>query len=126
MEKSMADQFIEQQQAAQEQQQSQAEQEQTEAKGKDRDFEPEHQPAPQPAEQVQPSRHIDLDTVPEFRMETAKLNERQAESMQDHLQGQMPEKSGADIENIRNIGDAEAGKLSPSQQQREQEEELER
>lgn len=123
MEKSMADQFIEQQQAAQEQQQSQAEQEQTEAKGKD--FEPEHQPAPQP-EQVQPSRHIDLDSVPEFRMETAKLNERQAESMQAHLQAQMPEKSGADIENIRNIGDAEVGKLSPSQQQREQEEELER
>lgn len=59
-------------------------------------------------------------------METAKLNERQSEAMQNHLHGQMPEKSGADIENIRNIGDAEVGKLSPSQQQREQEEELER
>lgn len=132
MEKSMADQFIEQQQAAQEQQQqqSQAEKgdaEQTEAeKDKGREYQPEHITPPQP-QQEQPSRHIDLDSVPEFRMETAKLNERQSEAMQNHLQGQMPEKSSADIENIRNIGDAEVGKLSPSQQQREQEqEELER
>lgn len=120
MEKSMADQFLEQQQAAQEQQQ-QAEAE----KAKDRDYQPEHITPPEPA-QEQPSRHVDLDNVPEFRTETAKLDERQAEAMQNHLQDQMPERSGAEIESIRSIGDAEAGKLSASQQHEQEQEELER
>lgn len=115
MEKNMADQFLEQQQAAQDQQSSQAEK--TE-KGKGRDFEPKPAAPPQP-EQERSSRPVDLD---EIRTETAKLNERQAAAMQNHLQEQMPDKSGAEIESIRSIGDSEVGRLSPSQQQHEQEE----
>jgi len=121
MEKSMADQFLEQQQAAQEQQQAEAEKAEAE-KAKDREFELQPATPPQP-EQEQPSRPVDLD---EIRTETAKLDERQAAAMQNHLQDQMPDKSGAEIENIRSIGDAEAGKLSASQQREQEQEELER
>ncbi len=124
MEKSMADQFLEQQQAAQEQQQAEAEKAEAE-KAKDREFEPQPATPPQP-EQEQPSRHVDSDKVPEFRTETAKLDERQAEAMQHHLQDQMPDKSGAEIENIRTLGDAEAGRLSASRQHEQEQEELER
>lgn len=124
MEKSMADQFLEQQQAAQEQQQAEAEKAEAE-KAKDHEFEPEPVTPPQP-EQEQPSRHVDLDNMADIRTETAKLDERQAAAMQQHLQDQMPDKSGAEIENIRSIGDAEAGRLSASQQREQEQEELER
>ncbi|MBU2839505.1 hypothetical protein HF670_08005 [Acidithiobacillus thiooxidans] len=123
MEKSMADQFLEQQQAAQEQQQAEAEKEAE--KAKDRDYQPEHITPPQP-EQEQPSRHVDLDNMADIRTETAKLNERQAAAIQHHLQDQMPELSGKEIENIRTLGDAEAGRLSASQQHEQEQEELER
>lgn len=113
MEKSMADQFLEQQ-AAREQQQAEAEKAAAE-KEKDRDFQPEHHLPP--AQEKESTHKVDLDGQDgnAIRAADAKIDERQTAAMQEHLESQMPELDSKDVENHVN-----------SLREQEQEQEMER